>query len=104
MRVERGLVGVLLVDDVLGRGFARPQQRVEQAARLVGAHLLPELAEQPLELLLKASLHTAHFQAAHHRSTSTRLMPRRDEHSDHTLSRRSESYRPDEDEARPRLP
>src|SRR4051812_10148803 len=61
MGVERGLVGILLVDDVRLWVGAGSDQRVQEAPRLSGSHLVPEGGEQCLECGLVAGLHRMIF-------------------------------------------
>src|SRR5512143_340760 len=61
MQVERGLVGILFMHDIGAGSLARFQKRVQQATRLVQAHVVVQFSKQDLELTLMPWHDRQHF-------------------------------------------
>lgn len=64
MRVQSGLVAVLLVDDVCPRIGARSQQRIELAPGFVLTHRPAQLGKHRIEFLFVSGLHDNVLQSA----------------------------------------
>ena len=64
MKIERGLIAILLMDNVCAGFSARFEQRVKQSIWLLRPHLRTQFCEQTLKLHLFSSLYLNDFKPA----------------------------------------
>jgi len=62
MRVQRGLVTILLLDNIRLGTCTRLEQRVQQASRLFLVHDIPKLIKERFKFLLMSRLYENGFQ------------------------------------------